>query len=89
MELFGIQFNYAKGSFWDKLAESYAGTHDTLNSFIWYDNLGNGKNLDGTLLNQIGNTTNITNVVVATPFAISVFLPPEVWNAISAAAKIK
>jgi filamentous hemagglutinin len=78
----GIQFDYAAGSFWDKLAEAYSGTHDTLNSVIWYDELGNGKKLDGTLLGQIGATTNMTNVIVATPFALSVLLPPEVWNAV-------
>lgn len=89
MELFGIQFNYAKGSFWDRLAEAYAGTHDKLNSFIWYDSMGNGRNLDGTLIGQIGNATNTTNVVLATPFALSVLLPPEIWNAISAAANLK
>ena len=89
MELLGVQFNYAKGSFWDKLAEAYAGTHDTFNKPIWYDNLGNGKNLDGTLIGQIGNATNTTNVLMATPFALSVLLPSEVWNAIGAAIKVK
>jgi hypothetical protein len=43
MSLFGFQFNYPKGSFWDNLAEAYAGTHDTFNGPIWYDRLGNGK----------------------------------------------
>ena len=82
MELLGIQLNYAKGSFWDKLAEAYSGPHDTFNSFIWYDKLGNGKNLDGTVIGHVGNATNTTNVVLATPFALSVLLPPEVWNAV-------
>lgn len=77
-----IQFEYASGSFWDKLAEAYSGTHDTLNSIIWYDELGNGKKLDGTLMGQIGATTNMTNVLLATPFALSVLLPPEVWNSV-------
>jgi len=85
----GIQFDYATGSFWDKLAESFAGMHDTLNSIIWYDSLGNGKNLDGTLLGRIGATTNMTNVPVATPFALSVLLPPAVWNAVFMLMKSK
>lgn len=89
MALPGIQFDYAAGSFWDKLAEAYSGTHDTLNSFIWYDELGNGKNLNGTLLGRIGATTNMTNVAVATPFAYSVLLPPEVWNAVFTLIKYK
>lgn len=63
MKLLGIQFEYAVGSFWDKLAEAYAGSHDILNSIIWYDELGNGKNLDKTLIGEIGNVTNSTNVL--------------------------
>jgi filamentous hemagglutinin len=81
MEFLGIQFDYQAGSFWDKLAEAYAGTHDTFNSTIWYDSLGNGKNLGG-LEKFIGEVTNVTNVPLATPFALSVLLPPEVWNAV-------
>ncbi|MFL9711603.1 hemagglutinin repeat-containing protein [Methylobacillus sp. Pita1] len=89
MELLGLKFDYIPGSFWDKLAESYAGTHDTLNSFIWYDELGNGKNLNGTLIGKIGEITNITNVPLATPFALSTLLPPEIWNAIFSLKNIK
>lgn len=87
MKLLGIEFDYVKGSLWDKLAEAYAGTHDTLNSVIWYDDLGNSKSLGGSLVGRIGTTTNITNVGVATPFALSVFLPLEVWNSIFIASK--
>ena len=82
-ELFGMQFDYNKGSLWDKLAEGYAGIHDTFNSIIWYDKLGNGRNLNGTLVETVGNVANTTNVVLATPFALSVLLPTEVWDAIS------
>ncbi|MDP3743728.1 MAG: hemagglutinin repeat-containing protein [Methylotenera sp.] len=89
MELLGIQFDYAAGSFWDKLAEAYSGTHDTLNSFIWYDELGNGKNLDKTAIGEIGEVTNMTNVPLATPFALSVLLPPEVWSAVFTFIKTK
>jgi filamentous hemagglutinin len=87
MNLFGIKFEYAAGSFWDKLAEAYSGTHDTLNSFIWYDSLGNGYDLNKTLIGKIGDASNITNVPVATPFALSVLLPPEVWSAIFSSFK--
>ena len=79
----GIQFDYEKESFWDKLAEAYSGTHDMLNSPIWYDKNGNSKKLDGRLIGNIGEVTNMTNVLVATPFALSVLLPPEVWNTIN------
>ena len=89
MELFGLKFNYEKGSFWDKLAEAYSGTHDTFNSVIWYDKLGNGKNLEGTGIELVGKAANNANVLFATPFAASVLLPPELWNAINAASKLK
>lgn len=85
----GIQFEYAVNSFWDKLAEAYAGTHDNLNSFIWYDGLGNGKNLDKTMLGKIGDAANYVNVLNATPFALSVLLPPEVWNSVFMLIKIR
>lgn len=85
----GVQFEYEPGSLWDRLAEGYAGTHDKLNSFIWYDDLGNGKNLQGTIKGQAGEITNYTNVLLATPFAASVLLPPEVWNALLLLLKSK
>ena len=78
----GVQFEYVAGSFWDRLAEAYAGTHDMLNSIIWYDRLGNGKNLDKTTIGQIGEAANYANVLSATPFALSVLLPQEVWSAV-------
>ena len=82
MVLAGMKFEYDQGSFLDKLAESYAGTHDILNSPIWYDTLGNGKNLEGTVIGKIGDVLNITNVGLATPIAMSVLLPPEIWHTI-------
>ncbi len=85
----GIQFEYVAGSFWDKLAEAYAGTHDKLNSIIWYDALGNGKNLDKTVIGQIGEAGNYVNVLAATPFALSVLLPPEIWNSVFMLMKTK
>ncbi len=80
-------FEYAPHSFLDKLVESFAGTHDTFNSFIWYDDLGNGKDLKG-LAKILGDVTNATNVPLATPFALSVLLPPEVWSAALATIRV-
>jgi filamentous hemagglutinin len=81
MGLFGVTIAYQKGSLFDKIAESYAGTHDTLNSLLWYDINGNAQNLDG-LAKSAGEASNYVNVGVATPFALSTLLPPEVWNTI-------
>lgn len=78
----GVQFEYSTGDFWDRLAEAYSGTHDTLNSFIWYDQLGNGKQLDNTLRGHIGEAANKLNVLISTPFAASILLPPEVFSII-------
>ena len=54
-----------------------------------YDKLGNGKNLDGSAIGTLGNVTNTTNVALATPFALSVLLPPEVWNTITTAINVR
>jgi filamentous hemagglutinin len=87
MDLFGIAFDYKPGSFIDELAESFAGTHDTFNSFIWYDRLGNGKEIDNSIIDVTGRVANMINVPLASPFALSVLLPPEVWNAIATVIK--
>jgi hypothetical protein len=50
--------------------------------------MGNGKKLDRTALGQIGNVMNSSNVILATPFALST-LPPEVWNAVFTVLKFK
>lgn len=77
-------FNYESGSSWDKMAEAYAGTHDTLNSYIFYDAQGNiKKGVEGTPKGDVGEFLNYTNVIVATPFALSELLPPEIWQAIA------
>lgn len=83
-------FDYAPGSVWDRLAEAYAGTHDTLNSGVFYDQQGNIKSGVGkTPAGKIGNITNYSNVILATPFALSVLLPPEAWNALVVGLKAK
>lgn len=68
---------YKPGSVWDKVAESYAGTHDTFNSFWYYDNLGNNKKSGSPL----GDIPNWTDIGLATPFGLSKLLPADVWNA--------
>jgi filamentous hemagglutinin len=78
--------SYTPGSLLDNLVESYAGMHDTLNSGTWYDSLGNDKQLTG--INQtVGNVTNWTNVLLATPVAGSILLSPGNWSALNALVK--
>lgn len=65
------------------MAEAYAGTHDTLNSKIWYDAQGNIRSgVEQTFVGRVGDFANYTNVILASPFALSVLLPPEVWSAV-------
>lgn len=76
-------FDYEADTVWDTIAEAYAGTHDMLNSNAWCDEQGNIKTgVEETIAGKVGNITNYTNVLLATPFALSVLLPPEVWSAI-------
>jgi filamentous hemagglutinin len=87
MILVGVPIQYDKGSILDKITESYAGTHDMLNKYIWYNEIGNAKNLENTFVGTVGEISNYTNVVLSTPFALSSVLPPEIVNTITAAIK--
>lgn len=79
--LLRVTIDYQKGSLFDNVAEFYAGTHDMLNSVLWYDSNGNAKDLDG-MVKGVGEAFNYVNVGLATPFALSTLLPPEVWDTI-------
>lgn len=60
------------------------------NRKIWYDAQGNIKQgVEKTAVGAVGDITNYTNVVVATPFALAALLPREVWQAISLAIGAK
>lgn len=78
-------FDYKLGSVWDRIAEAYAGPHDMLNSGIWYDSLGNIKTgVAGSVLGHLGNVANYTNVILASPFALSALIPSGTLQAIRA-----
>jgi filamentous hemagglutinin len=87
-QLTSLLGDYAPGSLSDKVAEAYSGTHDTFNSPIWYGPDGNIKPGMTTAQQAVGEVTNYLNVIPATPFALSVLLPPEVWNAIQVGIKV-
>ena len=80
--------DYPPGSLFDKLAEAWAGPHDTFNRPTWYGPDGNIR--PGMTKGQeiAGEVTNYANVVLVTPFALSTLLPPEVWNAIWIGIKV-
>ncbi len=58
---------YNPGDFLDHVVEAFAGPHDYLNSFYWYDSLGNIKT--GLSSGQIffGEVLNGINVAIAAP----------------------
>jgi hypothetical protein len=59
------------------------------NKFIWYDSYGNIKaGVAGTWLGSIGDVTNYTNILFATPFALPVLIPQETIDAIRAGMKM-
>ena len=66
---------YAPGSWQDLLVEAYAGPHDYLNSFYWYDNFGNIRPGISTAGWAFGRALNYANVVSATPLVAASVVP--------------
>ena len=71
-------FSYKPDSLWDRVVEAYAGSHDYLNSFYWYDELGNINSHLSPAQRRIGEVLNGVNVLVATPFAAASLLPAQI-----------
>jgi len=68
-------FEYAPGSFADRINESFAGPHDWLrDSFGAYDEEGNAKFLVGTEA-RIDQIVNYGLVLPATPFGVAAVAP--------------
>lgn len=57
--LFGFKFNYAPGSFADKVVESFAGPHDFLNSSHYYGVDGNISNASGIWGMEFWNSVDV------------------------------
>ena len=82
--LFGTP--YDKGSWQDKLIESFAGTHDMIGGKLTglYDDLGNATRGRDSVTRNVQDAWSATGAVaLSSPFAAAQGLPPEVWNAIS------
>ncbi len=82
--LFGTP--YKAGSWQDKLIESFGGTHDFIGGQITglYDEQGNIKRGMSDAERAIYNNLITTSAIpISAPFAMSEFLPPEIWQAIS------
>lgn len=77
---------YQAGSWQDKLIESFGGTHDFIGGQITrlYDEQGNIKRgMTDTERAIYNNLITTTAIPISAPFAMSEFLPPEIWQAIS------
>jgi filamentous hemagglutinin len=66
----------------DSLVESYAGTHDYLGGQVpgFYDSLGNTGRDRQPLTNVAANTWTVLAIPVATPFAMSELVSPELLD---------
>ena len=69
---------YEPNSLWDRVVEAYAGPHDYLNSFYWYDGSGNIKPHLSPAQRHFGEVLNGANVLVATPFAAVSLVPAHI-----------
>jgi len=81
--LFGTP--YEKGSWQDKLIESFAGTHDVIGGKLsgLYDSQGNIKQGLSPTEKALYDRWVEAAIPLSAPFAAAQGLPPEVWNAIS------
>ncbi|MGK3226836.1 hemagglutinin repeat-containing protein [Enterobacter soli] len=72
-------WTYSPGSFLDDLVESYAGTHDLVGGQLpgFYDGEGNTARARSPLADVAANTWTIAAIPVATPFAMSELVSPE------------
>jgi hypothetical protein len=80
---------YDPGSFPDRIVESYAGPHDYLNSFIWYDQTGNVKMglTSDKIVWWIFKIIDMMNIAVASPFVIASVTPLAIVMLLYAPAK--
>ncbi|WP_260293455.1 hemagglutinin repeat-containing protein [Sedimenticola hydrogenitrophicus] len=82
-QIFGMP--YQPGGWIDRVVEAYAGPHDQLNSGTWYGPDGNIKTGLTEEQRKVGELQNKVNVLIATPYALSILLPPELWQALRVA----
>ena len=74
-----LGINYEPGSILDHVVETYAGPHDYLNSWYWYDNnTGYIRDGIGTIGRVFGEGLNAINVLIATPFAAASVVPDSI-----------
>ena len=84
---------YKPGTFWgdigDTIVESYAGTHDYIGGQVpgFYDSEGNTSRGRSPLTETAANTWTVVAIPLATPFAMSEMVSPELLDFIFNASK--
>ena len=84
---------YKPGTFWgdigDTIVESYAGTHDYIGGQVpgFYDSEGNTSRGRNPLTETAANTWTVVAIPLATPFAMSEMVSPELLDFIFNASK--
>lgn len=70
-------FSYGPGDPLDRLLEAYAGPHDELNRWYMYDSMGRiDPGVHASFASELfGTGLNVTNVLIATPLAVSSMVP--------------
>ncbi|WPU21310.1 hemagglutinin repeat-containing protein [Cedecea neteri] len=85
--------DYKPGTFWgdifDTTVEGFAGTHDFIGGQIpgFYDEMGNASRGRGQLTNIAAETWTVVAIPLATPFAVSEIVSPELLEFIFSAGK--
>lgn len=67
---------YPPGSIVDRLLEAYAGPHDYMNSWYWYDAAGNIRQGMNVVEKTLGNALSVSNIVISTPIVGSSVIHP-------------
>ena len=71
-----IRFEYAPGSWQDRLVEAYAGPHDYLNNSFWYNpSTGNIRGGISQYAAYAGEILSVANIIFATPFVAASVVP--------------
>lgn len=84
---------YKPGTFWgdigDTIVESYAGTHDYIGGQLpgFYDSEGNTSRNRGPFTEAAANTWTVVAIPLATPFAMSEMVSPELLDFIFTTSK--
>lgn len=80
---------YKPGGFWDTVVEGFAGTHDFIGGQLpgFYDSEGNASRGRGPLTDIAAETWTVVAIPLATPFAVSELVSPELLEFIFATGK--